>query len=62
MATLKGSPYIASAPRLAAGQKQTRTEVPSDERQGAKTMERGGQTEVVSEIADPDICEATLHE
>jgi hypothetical protein len=51
-----------SACTSTAGQKQARAEMPSDERQGAKTMERGGGTQVMGEIADVDIREATLLE
>ena len=43
---------------LAAGQKQSRAEKPTDERQGAKTAERRGQRQIMGEIADVNIRKA----
>src|SRR5260221_7285399 len=47
---------------LPAGQKQSRAKVPADERQGAETVESGGQWQIVGKIADVDTREATLRE
>ena len=43
--------------RLPAGEKQSRAEVPTDERQCAETVERGGREQIMGQIADVDIRE-----
>ena len=43
--------------RLPAGEKQSSAEVPTDERQGAEIVERGGREQIMGQIADVDIRE-----
>ena len=47
---------------LAARQKQSRAEKPTDKRQIAESVEQGRQVQIVREVADVDAREAALHE
>ena len=60
--TDRRSLLVALSPVLPTGHKQSRAEVSTDEGQGTKKVQPGGQIQVMREIANVNLREATLLE